>query len=121
MERARSTYEVHFGTPTHDGGTAIQSSLPRGVGQNDFDRDGQVDVMFTTIQIGIFKTIRMIIGAVLTRRVSSYQDKPPRSRGYSAGRRCLGELRLLAFLWWPVHHCVRAKGCIEEPLRFSGK
>ena len=55
MWSARSTYEVHFGTPTHDGGTAIQSSLPRGVGQNDFDRDGQVDVMFTTIQIGIFK------------------------------------------------------------------
>ena len=78
MWSAHSTYEVHFGTPTHDGGTAfapdvgtaIQSSLPRGVGQSDFDRDGQVDVMFTTIQIGIFKTIRMIIGAVLTRSVS---------------------------------------------------
>ena len=99
MWSAHSTYEVHFGTPTHDGGTAfapdvgtaIQSSLPRGVGQNDFDRDGQVDVMFTTIQIGIFKTIRMIIGAVLTRSVSLdlefyrmeggiYPDKPSATR-----------------------------------------
>ncbi len=38
--------------------------------QHDFDRDGQIDMMFTTIKIGIFKTIRMIIGAVLTRFVS---------------------------------------------------
>ena len=79
MWSAHSTYEVHFGTPTPDGGTefapdvatAIQSDgLPFGIGQHDFDRDGQVDMMFTTIKIGIFKTIRMIIGAVLTRSVS---------------------------------------------------
>ena len=79
MWSAHSTYEVHFGTPTPDGGTefapdvasAIRSDgLPFGMGQHDFDRDGQVDMMFTTIKIGIFKTIRMIIGAILTRSVS---------------------------------------------------
>ncbi len=79
MWSARSTYEVHFGSPTPDGGTAfapevgaaIQSDgLPIGMGPHDFDHDGQVDMMFTTIEIGIFKTIRMIIGVLLTGSVS---------------------------------------------------
>ena len=79
MWSAHSTYEVHFGTPAPDGGTAfapdvgtaIQSDgLPFGIGPHDFDHDGQVAMMFATIEIGIFKTIRMIIGALLTRSVS---------------------------------------------------
>ena len=94
------TYEVHFGTPTPDGGTVFapdvgteirSDGLPRGLGPYDFDRDGQVDMMFTTIQIGTFKTIRMIIGALLTRSVSLdldfyrmeggiYPDKPNATR-----------------------------------------
>ena len=55
----RSTYEVHFGTPTTDGATvfapevgrAFQSegSVQLGMHRHDFDRDGQVDLMFTTI------------------------------------------------------------------------
>jgi len=96
MWSAHSTYEVHFGTPTPDGGTvfapdvgtAIQSNgVPFGVGPHDFDHDGEVDMMFTTIKIGPFKTIRMIIGGLLTRSVSLdldfyrmeggiYPDKP---------------------------------------------
>ena len=100
MWSAHSTYEVHFGMPTADGGTvfaldvgtAIQSDgVPSGMGQHDFDHDGQVDMMFTTIKVGFFKTIRMIVGAVLTRSVSLdldfyrmeggiYLDKPNATR-----------------------------------------
>ena len=96
MWSAHSTYEVHFGTPTHDGGTAfapevgtaIQSDgLPVGTGPYDFDHDGQIDMMFMTFEIGTFKTIRMIIGALLTGSASLnlgfyrmeggvYPDKP---------------------------------------------
>ena len=104
MWSAHSSYEVHFGTPTHDGGTAfapdagaaIQSDgLPTGVGPHDFDHDGQVDMVITTIAIGTFKTIRTIIGALLTGSVSLnlefyrmesgiYPDKPNATRKIKA-------------------------------------
>ena len=55
----QSAYEVHFGTPASDGGTAwtpdldaaIRSdgSIQLGMDRLDFDRDGQVDMMVTTI------------------------------------------------------------------------
>jgi hypothetical protein len=100
MCSAHATYEVHFGTPSRDTGTAFASDagtaiqldgLPRWIGQHDFDHDGQVDMMFTSIEIGIFKTIGMILGAVLTRSVSLnvdfyrmeggiYPDKPNATR-----------------------------------------
>ena len=61
----QSAYEVHFGAPTPDGGTvfargvdtAIQSdgSIQLGMDRHDFDRDGQVDMMFTTIKVGFLK------------------------------------------------------------------
>ena len=79
MWSSRSTYEVHFGTPTPVGGTVFApdvgtliqlDGIPFGMGTHDFDSDGQVDMMFTTIKTGIFKTIRILIGAVLTRSVS---------------------------------------------------
>ena len=93
-------YEVHFGAPTPDGGTvfapdvgtAIESGgLPFGLGPHDFDHDGQVDMMFTTMKIGIFKTIGMISHAILTRSVQMhlgfyrmeggiYPDKPSVTR-----------------------------------------
>ena len=96
MWSAHSTYEVHFGTPIPDGGTvfapdvgtAIQSDgVPVGTTPYDFDHDGQVDMMFMTFEIGTFKTIRMIIGALLTGSASLalgfyrmedgvYPDKP---------------------------------------------
>ena len=56
-----STYEVHFGARAPEGGTvfargvdiAFQSdgSIQLGMERHDFDRDGQVDLMFTTIEV----------------------------------------------------------------------
>ena len=61
----QSTYEVQFGTPLPDGGTvfapevgaAIRSdgSIQLRMDRHDFDRDGQVDLMFTTIEVGFLK------------------------------------------------------------------
>ena len=61
MSSKQSTYEVHFGSPTADGGTVwatdpdavFQSddSIQIGMDRHDFDRDGHVDLMFTTIDL----------------------------------------------------------------------
>ncbi len=73
-----STYEVHFGIPTPDGGTVFSpeiattiesDGIPFGVEQHDFDQDGQVDMMFTTINPGVFKAIGMLVSSILTRSV----------------------------------------------------
>ena len=94
--RMHSSYEVHFGTPTPDGGTVFASDIgttlqsdgiPFGLEQHDFDHDGQIDMMFTTINPEIFKVIGMIIDSLLTGSASrdikfyrmeggSYPDKP---------------------------------------------
>ena len=83
MWSVHSTYEVHPGAPTHDGGTVfapdvgaeiLSGGLPYGIGRYDFDHDGQVDVMYTTMKFGIFKTIRMIVGGVLTGSVPMHLD-----------------------------------------------
>ena len=73
----RSTYEVHFGTPTADGGivlapevgAAFQSdgSIQLGMDRHDFDRDGQVDLMLTTIDLdflegSLWKSIKGFMG-----------------------------------------------------------
>jgi hypothetical protein len=56
----RSTYEVHFGAPTPDGGTVFargvdiafrSNGIQLGMDRHDLDRDGQVDLMFTTIEV----------------------------------------------------------------------
>ena len=57
----RSAYEVHFGAPTADGGIAFargvdmaftsDGSVQLGMERHDFDRDGQVELMFTTIEV----------------------------------------------------------------------
>ena len=93
-------YEVHFGAPTSDGGTmfaldvgsAIRSDgLPFGLVPHDFDHDGQVDMMFTTIKPKFFKAIGMIVGTLLTGSGSLdlelysmdgsiYPDKPSATR-----------------------------------------
>ena len=93
-------YEVHFGAPTSDGGTmfapdvgsAIRSDgLPFGLVPQDFDHDGQVDMIYATMKFGIFKTIGMISRAMLTRSVRMhlefyrmeggiYPDKPNATR-----------------------------------------
>jgi hypothetical protein len=61
ISKKRSTYEVHYGKPTPDGGTTFardvdiafrsKGSIQLGIDRHDFDRDGQVDVMLTTIEI----------------------------------------------------------------------
>lgn len=74
-----SSYEVHLGTPTPDGGiafspdvsTAIHAEgIPFGMGQYDFDRDGQIDVMFTTLKLGVFRVIGILIDGILSGSVS---------------------------------------------------
>lgn len=74
-----SNYEVYFGTPTSESGTAFDQKIdavvrvdgiPFGVEKHDFDSDGQSDVMFTTINPGFFKVARMLVGWVFTRSVS---------------------------------------------------
>ena len=57
----RSAFDVHFGTPTADGGTAFapevgatfqsDGSIQLGMDRHDFDCDGQVELMFTTIEV----------------------------------------------------------------------
>ena len=73
----RSAYEVHFGTPTADGGTAFApevgatfqsgGSIQLGMDRHDFDRDGQVDLMLTTIDLdfledSLWKSIKGFMG-----------------------------------------------------------
>ena len=48
--------------------------IPFGIEIHDFDGDGQKDVMVTKIKPGIFKSIGMLIGAVLTKSVSLDMD-----------------------------------------------
>ena len=100
MWNVHSTFEVHPGAPTPDGGTVfapdvgaaiLSDGLPYGIGRYDFDHDGQVDVMYTTMKFGIFKTMRMIGQGLLTRSVPMrldfyrmeggiYSDKPSATR-----------------------------------------
>lgn len=73
----RSTYEVHFGAPTPDGGTAFargvdiafesDGNIQLGMDRHDLDRDGQVDLMFTTIEVrylesSLWKRIKGFMG-----------------------------------------------------------
>ena len=65
MSRKRSAYEVHFGTPTPDGGTVFapevnavfrsDDSIQLGMRRHDFDCDGRVDLMLTTIDLDFLK------------------------------------------------------------------
>jgi hypothetical protein len=84
----RSTYEVHFGTPTTDGGTrfasevgtAIRSDgMPGWLEQHDFDGDGQIDMTVTALDVGFFKAI----GSVLSRSAAPVRKErktPPTRR-----------------------------------------
>ena len=59
--RKQSAYDVHFGSPTPGGGIlfapGIDASIPSddsvqlGIERHDFDRDGQVDLLVTTIDL----------------------------------------------------------------------
>ncbi len=61
ISKKRSAYEVHYGKPSPDGGIAFASEagvrfqsddrIQLGMDRHDFDGDGQLDVMFTTIEV----------------------------------------------------------------------
>ena len=61
VSNKRSAYEVHFGTPAPDGGTEFAPEVSAafrsddcvqlGMYRHDFDHDGQVDLMLTTIDL----------------------------------------------------------------------
>ena len=98
----RSTYEVHFGMPTADGGivfapevgAAFQSdgSIQLGMDRHDFDRDGQVELMFTTIEVeylesSLWKRFKGFMGDDIWLNLEFYQmeggryrDKPNATR-----------------------------------------
>ena len=86
----RSSYEVHFGTPTSDGGIvfsrgvdiAFQSDdrIQIGMSRHDFNRDGQVDLMITTIDIeflkgSLWKSIKGFMGDDVWLDLEFYQMK----------------------------------------------
>ena len=77
ISRKRSTYEVRLGTRAPDGGTAFASevgvafqsegSIHLSMDRHDFDRDGQVDLMLTTIEVrslenSLWKRIKGFMG-----------------------------------------------------------
>ena len=77
ISRKRSSYEVHLGAPTPDGGTrfapdvdfAFRSDgrIQLGLNRHDFDSDGDLDLMFTTIEVAylessLWKSIKGFMG-----------------------------------------------------------
>ena len=66
ISRKRSSYEVHFGAPAPEGGTVFAAEvgaafrsddrIQLGMDRHDFDRDGQVDLMLTTIDVKFLKS-----------------------------------------------------------------
>ena len=92
----RSAFDVHFGTPTADGGTAFapevgatfqaDGSVQLGMERHDFDRDGQVELMFTTIEVeylesSLWKRFKGFMGDDIWLSLEFYQmegDRYPR-------------------------------------------
>ena len=95
----RSLYEVHFGTPTPDGilftreaSTVIQPQGRAGglqhsgyssVWLQDFDTDGEIDIIFRDVNIGVGGMMRALIGNSVMMDVAFYRvedgiypDKP---------------------------------------------
>ncbi len=93
----RSAFEVHFGMPTAAGGTAFapevgaafrsDGSIQLGMDRRDFDRDGQVELMFTTIEVeylesSLWKRFKGFMGDDIWLNLEFYQigglyrDKP---------------------------------------------
>ena len=97
-----STYEVHFGARAPDGGTAFatevgvtfqsEGRIQLGMDRHDFDRDGQVDVMLTTIDVeflesSLWKRIKGAMGDDIWLELEFYRmeggfypDKPNAAR-----------------------------------------
>lgn len=83
-----SSYEVHFGAPTSDGGTIFARSaditfqsnekIQLGMDQHDLDRDGQAELMITTIDReflkgSLWKRIKGLMGDDVWLDIEFYQ------------------------------------------------
>ncbi len=89
--RQRSLYEVHFGTATSDGtsfarqvGTAIHprgkagGMQPSGYSSQlfqDFDGDGQVDIMFRDVNVGFGGMFRALVGKSVPINLEFYRGE----------------------------------------------
>ena len=96
ISKRSSSYEVHFGAPTPDGGTtfsrdadiAFQSDekIQIGMGRHDFNRDGQMDLVITTINLeflkgSVWKSIKGFMGDDIWLGLEFYQmEEEPLSR-----------------------------------------
>ena len=103
ISKKQSSYEVHFGAPTPDGGItfsrdadiAFQSDekIQIGMDRHDFNRDGQMDLMITTINLeflkgSVWKSIKGFMGDDIWLGLEFYQmeesrypDTPNTTRG----------------------------------------
>ena len=103
ISKKHSSYEVHFGVPTPDGGTTFardaditfqsDEKIQLGMDRHDFNRDGQVDLMITTIQTehlkgSLWKSIKGFMGDDIGLGLEFYQmeagrypDTPNTTRG----------------------------------------
>ena len=88
--RKRSSYGVYFGAPTPDGGTAFaadvgavfqsEDSIQFAIDRHDFDRDGHVDLMFTSIErrfLGnsLWKRLKGLMGDDVWLRLEFYRSE----------------------------------------------
>ncbi len=88
ISNKHSSYEVHFGAPTPDGGTVFardpdiafesDEKIQIGMDPHDFNRDGQIDLMITTINIeslknSLWKRIKGFMGDDIGLGVEFYQ------------------------------------------------
>ena len=103
ISKKHSSYEVHFGAPTPDGGIAFsrdldiafqsEESIQLGMDRHDFNRDGQMDLMITTINLeflkgSVWKSIKGFMGDDIGLGLEFYQmeegrysDTPNTTRG----------------------------------------
>ena len=103
LSKKHSSYEVHFGAPTPDGGIAFSAdldiafqsdeSVQLGMDRHDFNRDGQMDLMITTINLeflkgSVWKSIKGFMGDDIGLGLEFYQmeegrylDTPNTTRG----------------------------------------
>ena len=92
----RSSYEVHFGAPTPDGGIGFargvdivfqsDKKIQLGMDLHDFNRDGQVDLMITTIDLeflkgSLWKSIKGFMGDDIWLDLEFYQMEEGRYPG----------------------------------------
>ncbi len=93
ISKKHSSYEVHFGTPTPEGGIAFSGapdiafqsdeSVQLGMDRHDFNSDGQMDLMITTINLeflkgSIWKSIKGFMGDDIWLGLEFYQMEEDR-------------------------------------------